>query len=443
MNFSLPRVVARNIALPARPAELRPAEDRPFILRLYPALGNSAFRMLWLGLLPATMSFQMGVVVRPYVAFALTGSAAMLGIVSLAHGLPMLLLCLIGGVAADRWPRRAVLMWTHIVFLVSATIPAVLLFTGQLEVWHLLVASLFQGAAMPFNMPARQAYIADVAGRSLLPNAVALNNAGANFGRLVGPGVAGLLLTVPGIGIGLAFVAMAVMYVAALVTLMRLPDAAQRPAPEVRTARPGGLAQLMEGLRFTASSPAMLALLAMAAAMAIFGQQYQTLMTVFAERVFHVGAGGLGIAMAIAGLGALAGAVMVAAVTRFGRPGALQVGLGVVFSVALIGFGLAPSFPVALFALVVVGFCGSAFMGLNSTLITSNAPPHLYGRIMSIYMLTFAAQPVGAVPLAWLADVAGGPISMVVAGGVVLAIVAGIAIFSAPYRRIGWSGLSS
>jgi MFS family permease len=434
VNLPFARTAPSAVAISLEEPRVNPSP----ILRLYPALGNSAFRMLWLGLLPATMSFQMGVVVRPYVAYALTGSASALGLVSLANGLPMLLLCLVGGVAADRLSRRAVLMWTHIIFLVTAIIPAALLFAGRLEIWHLLLFSLLQGAAMPFNMPARQAYIADVSGRALLPNAVALNNAGANFGRLVGPAVAGVLLAVPEIGIGLAFVAMALMYLAALGTLIRLP-AVPRPSLGSHVRRPGGAAQLMEGLRYTMSSPALLALLAMGAAMAIFGQQYQTLMTLFSERVFQVGAGGLGLLMATAGLGALAGAVLVAAVARTGRPGMLQVGIGIAFSAALIGFGLAPSFPAALLLLTVVGFCGAAFMGLNSTLIMSNAPTHLYGRIMSIYMLTFAAQPIGALPLAWVADIAGAPASMVIAGSIVLAIVAGIGLFYAPYRRIGWA----
>lgn len=395
--------------------------------------------MLWLGLLPATMAFQMGVVVRPYVAFALTGSAAMIGVVSMANGLPMLLLSLVGGVAADRLSRHRVLMWTHVVFLVSAAIPAILLFSGHLEVWHLLVASLFQGSAMPFNMPARQAYIADTTGRAMLPNAVALNNAGANFGRLVGPAVAGGLLAVPDIGIGLTFLAMALMYLYTLWTLLRLPADSRAAPAQVQTSRPTGVSQLMEGLRYTASSPIILVLLAMASAMSILGMQYQTLMTLFAERVFHVGAGGLGMLMAMAGLGALTGAVAVAASTRFDRPAVLQLGLGIGFSVALVGFALMPSFQLALATLSVVGFCSSAFMGVNMTLITANSPPHLYGRMMSIYMLTFAAQPLGAVPLAWLADVAGAPVSMLVAGSLVLALVAGIAVFYPPYRRITWT----
>jgi MFS family permease len=419
-------------------AGFEPRALTSIFLRLYPALSNPAFRMLWFGLLPATMAFQMGMVVRPYVAFALTGEAAALGLVSLASGLPMLLLCLVGGVAADRLPRRTVLMWTQIVFLVSSVFPAVLLFSGYLDLWALLLASLLQGAAMPFNMPARQAYIAEVAGRGHLANAVALNNAGANFGRLVGPAVAGVLLAVPVIGIGLAFSVMAVMFLAALATLFRLP-AAPRAQSTRSVPQPGGLQQLREGLAFTRSSPTLLALLGMGAAMAIFGQQYQTFMTLFSERVFDVGASGLGLLMAMSGVGALAGAVAIAGATRFGRPALMQVIVGVGFALSLIVFAFAPSFLFALMMLILVGFCSAAFMGLNSTLIMSNAPTHLYGRIMSIYMLTFAAQPLGAVPLAWVADAVGAPASMVVAGCAVLVVVLGIGVFFAPYRGIRWT----
>jgi hypothetical protein len=166
-------------------------------------------------------------------------------------------------------------------------------------------------------------------------------------------------------------------------------------------------------------------------------------MTLFSERVFRVGPTGLGLLMAATGLGALSGAVSVAAVVRVGRPGALQVAAGVAFSIALIGFALAPSFLLALPLLTLVGFCGAAFMGLNSTLLMSNTPTRLYGRIMSIYMLTFAAQPIGALPLAWIADLAGAPASMVIAGGVVLATVACIGLFYTPYRRVGWSTTTS
>src|SRR5262245_46067701 len=140
------------------------------LLRVYPALGNSAYMLLWLGMMPATLAVMMNQVVSPYAAFTLSESAAVLGIVSLAQSLPMSLLALPGGVVADRLPRRLVLMGSQIVLGLGATCLAVLGLTGSLQVWHIVAVSFTQGAAFAFNMPARQAYIAELVPRAHLAN---------------------------------------------------------------------------------------------------------------------------------------------------------------------------------------------------------------------------------------------------------------------------------
>ena len=155
-------------------------------VRVYPALGNSAYMLLWLGMMPATLAVMMNQVVSPYAAFTLSQTAAVLGIVSLAQSLPMSVLALVGGVAADRLPRRLVLMASQVALGLGAAVLAVLGLTGSLQVWHIIVASFFQGAAFAFNMPARQAYIAELVPRAHLANAAALNNAGQNFCRVAG-----------------------------------------------------------------------------------------------------------------------------------------------------------------------------------------------------------------------------------------------------------------
>src|SRR6266852_27521 len=199
--------------------------SRPWlvVLRVYPALGNSAYRLLWMGMLPATLAVMMNQVASPYTAFRLSDSAAILGVVSLAQGLPMLLLGLVGGVAADRLPRRLVLIGSQATLGLAAAALAVLGITGNLQVWHAVASSFVQGAAFAFNMPARQAYIAELVARPQLANAAALNNAGQNFCRVAGPALAGMLMAIPAIGIGGAFLAMAGMYVLALAALFRLP----------------------------------------------------------------------------------------------------------------------------------------------------------------------------------------------------------------------------
>jgi MFS family permease len=406
------------------------------LLRLYPALGHPAYRLLWLGMLPATLAVMMNQVAGPYAAFTLSDSAAVLGVVSLAQGLPMLLLGLVGGVAADRLPRRWVLIASQTTLGMAAAVIAAFALTGGLQVWHVVAASFFQGASFAFNMPARQAYIAELVSRQLLANAVALNNAGQNFCRVAGPALAGVLLAIPGAGIAATFLTIAAMYGIALGALFKLP--AKGPSATA-AARVGSRSQLTEGLRYARSSSTIQTLILMNLVIVVLGMPYQTLMPVFAERVFSVGAGGLGVLMAGSGVGALAGAVTVAGLSRFRRPAALQLGLGVALGLALIGFAITPWFPLAVALLVLVGFLFSAFSALNNTLLMANTEPRLTGRIMSLYLLTWAAMPVGAVPLAWLAEQAGAPLAIGLAGALVAAIVAGLALLHPPSHRIGWA----
>src|SRR5712691_12274471 len=219
-----------SVVAPARKPDAAWTAARPpsAIERFYPALGNPNFRVLWLGSMPATLAVMMNQVASPYAAFTLSNSAAILGIVSLAQGLPMLCLSLVGGVAADRLPRRFVLVGSQTTLGLAAAALAVLGMTGNLQVWHVVASSFVQGAAFAFNMPARQAYIAELVARPQLANAAALNNAGQNFCRVAGPALAGMLMAIPGVGIGGAFLSMAGMYVLALAALFKLP-AARRP----------------------------------------------------------------------------------------------------------------------------------------------------------------------------------------------------------------------
>src|SRR5438270_4449923 len=410
--------------------------NAPALLRLYPALGSANFRLLWLGMLPATLAVMMNQVASPYAAFTLSDSAAILGIVSLAQGLPMLLLSLVGGVVADRLPRKLVLMGSQTTLGISAASLAVLGITNNLQVWHIVTASFVQGASFAFNMPARQAYIAELVSRPQLANAAALNNAGQNFCRVAGPALAGMLMAVPRIGIGGAFLSMAGMYAFAFGALFRLPSTQQTAASGRML---GSAAHLLEGLRYVRSSPAMLGLICMNLVVVVFGMPYQTLMPVVAERVFGTGAEGLGWLMAASGAGALTGAIVVASISRLQRPAAVQVGLAIGLGLALVLFSTTRSFPVALALLVVVGFLFSSFSALNNTLLMAYCELRLTGSVLSTYLLTCGATPVGSLPLAWIAENAGAPVALAIGGGLVSALVVWLAVAFPAGRRIGWS----
>jgi MFS family permease len=415
------------------------------VLSLYPALSNAPYRVLWLGMLPATLAVMMNQIAGPYAAFTLSGSASVLGLVSLSQGLPMLVLGLVGGVAADRLPRRLVLIGSQATLGLAAGSLAVLALAGTLQVWHVVAASFVQGAAFAFNMPARQAYIAELVSRPLLANAVALNNAGQNFCRVAGPALAGVLLAIPGAGMAGAFLSIASMYGVALATLVRLPGRMRPVASVGRVSMAsgasvgGGRSQVVEGVRYVRSSPTILSLIGMNLVVVMFGMPYQTLMPVVAERVFDAGASGLGLLMAGSGAGALAGSVTIAGLSRFRRPAALQLGLGISLGLALVVFSLTRWFPLAVGLLVIVGFLFAAFSALNNTLLMANTERRLTGRVMSIYLMTWAATPIGAVPLAWLAERAGAPLALALAGTIVACLVAGLAFLHSPARRIGWT----
>jgi predicted MFS family arabinose efflux permease len=247
-----------------------------------------------------------------------------------------------------------------------------------------------------------------------------------------------MLMAIPRVGIGGAFLSMTGMYMFALAALLRLP-VTRRPLGGPARMGAGGMAHLIEGLRYVRSRPAIMALIAMNLVVVVFGTPYQTLMPVVAERVFSAGAEGLGWLMAASGAGALIGAVIVASLSRLRRPRTVQVGLAIAMGLALVGFSTTRSFPVALALLVLVGFLFSAFGALNNTLLMANTEPRLTGRVMSIYLLTWGVTPAGALPLAWLADRAGAPIALALAGALVSVCAVGLAVLFPAGRRIGWS----
>src|SRR5919202_3376821 len=202
--------------------------------------------------------------------------------------------------------------------------------------------------------------------------------------------------------------------------------------------RAGRLAYLAEGLRYARSTPAILALIGMNLIVVVFGMPYQTLMPVVAERVFGVGASGLGLLLAAWGVGALAGAVVVASLPRLPHPGTIQAGLAVGLGGALVAFSTTRSFVLALVLLLAVGFLFSSFSALNNTLLMAVTEARLTGRVMSVYLLTWGAMPLGALPLAWLADRAGAPTAIRLACFLVATIVVGFAVLNPAAQRISW-----
>ena len=407
-------------------------------------LRHPAFRLLWLSLLPGTLGMMMAVVAFGYVAYQLSGSTTALAAVNVGWGVPMALLSPIAGVVADRFSRRTVLLVTQALVGLTAVAACLLVTSGSVQVWQLMAVTFAQGTAFAFNMPARQALIAELVGPDDLPNALAISNAGLNFNRVAGPAIAGVLLTLPAVGPGGVFALMAALYVVVVLALWRLPDSGWHGAPAPVTegaeaalarvsgrprtrARPGVLDQLGAGLSYIFGRADLRRLLLLAFLPLLFGMPYQALMPAVAAEVFQVEAAGLGALLTANGLGALAGSLVVAGMMGTGvaaRLFRLQYVSGLLFGVALMGFALVGAFVPALALVAVVGGASAAYSAVNSSLLMGQTPAEYHGRVMGVYMMTFAAMPLSSLPAAWVAEQVGLPATLAVCGALSALVVA-------------------
>ncbi|HOS97214.1 MAG TPA: MFS transporter, partial [Deltaproteobacteria bacterium] len=191
---------------------------------LFPALAEQPFRILWLTMLPGVLAMQMYFFTIGYLAFEITGAAKSIGYISLGFGIPMLTLSLAGGMAADRYPKRMVLLISQASMAVAALIMAVLVMTELVRVWHLVIISGVMATAFTFHMPARQSFITELTSPARLMNAIALNSSGLNACRVIGPPLAGWLISKPWLDIGGVCVIMAAMLLVVVFGLLRIPE---------------------------------------------------------------------------------------------------------------------------------------------------------------------------------------------------------------------------
>ena len=429
-NSSLP-IGASAVAAQDQTKDIAASKDAQGIGRVFQSLQERDFLFLWLGTLGSFMALNMQQIARGYLAYDLTGSATALGAVTMAWGLPMLVFSLLGGVVADRFSKRSVLIATQALMGITTLINAVLVSMHVIEIWHLVVLGLFQGLVFAFNMPARQALVPALVGRDKMANAIALNNAGMNLTRIVGPAIAGLLIAVPTVGVAGVFYAIAGCYLLALAMLFQIPSNRGRGQ-----ALKGTIAQEMQsGLRYIGRSPTLLALLIISFVVVLLAMPYQALMPLFALRVFQVGSEGLGVFMGTTGVGALVGSLMVAYFSSSSRLWLLQAAAGTGFGLTLLVFALAPGYAMALVAIFLVGATANVFMSLNNTLIMVNTESAMHGRVMSVYMMTFAVMPLAALPMSMLADVIGAPLTIAGAGALTALVITAVSLRSGVFGR--------
>ena len=372
------------------------------------------YRLLWSGTVITQMGQWMQQVAIGWLILELTNSPAYLGLVGFARGLPMLFLALPAGVLADRVDRRKLLMFFQAAGALVAVVLAALVLFDWVRPWHVIVLSILGGAVMAFIAPTRQALVPGVVPRELMANAIAMNSAGQNATRIVGPSLAGVLISA--VGTAICFVAQALGFIWALIMSfqLRIPPAVQ---PRARASVRENIA---DGLNYIRDSTTLSGLMIMAAVPILIAQPYMQMMPVFARDVLDSGSSGLGLLMAANGAGALVGVLLYSAYGhRIRRQGQFQVATAAGFGLVLALFAVSPWFSLSLVLVALTGGVSSVYMAANNTIIQLTVDDAYRGRVMSVYMMTWGMMPFGTLPMGILSDIFGAP-----------AAVAGQAVFS-------------
>lgn len=396
----------------------------------FTSLKNRHYRWFWLGMLASFIGIHLQLVARNWLVYEMTGSALALGIVIAAWGLPILLLSLYGGAVADRVKKRDLLIVTQVANGIITLIIAILIATGGILLWHLIAAAALTGIIFAFHVPARLAIIPELVQKREILNAIALNSTGMNLSRFVGFAIGGALLGVIGVA-GVYYVVVFCFFVSAALLFM-LPvveKVRQRAVTSIKV-------DMMEGLRYIYHSPLLRSLLAMAFVSIAFGLPYMNLMPVFAVDIFDVGEFGLGFLLGMAGLGSLIGSLILASLGDFRRKGLLCISLAFGFGATVALFGFSDSYPLSLVLLIAVGLLGAGYLAVNNTLIQSKVPHEMLGRVMSIYVMTFAMMPLGTLPLGAVSEAIGAQLAIGAGGIIVVLFTLGMAIFHPRLRRL-------
>ncbi len=383
------------------------------------------YRLLWLGMLFSIGAMQIDLVARAWLAYDLSASGMTLGLVTAARGLPQLILSPYSGVAADRYDKRALLVWSQSAVFILALINAVLVHLGVIEIWHLVVLGLAQGIANPFTMPTRTALIPDLVETRRIPNALALESTGRNINRIVSPALAGVCLA---ISPALAFYAIAAGYGLAVLTLYRLPRGLRGD-----DSGQGAMSEMMAGFRYIWERPSLFGLLALAYVPILLGMPFQSLLPIFQIEVLEISESALGFMYTAIGIGAIIGSVIIAAIAESPHKNRIQMASGVVFGITLFLFALSKHYALSLVLLLLVGFFSTGYLTINRMLVGLQTERNMYGRVMAMYGMTWSLMPIALLPFGVLVDLFGVSATVAVSGILVAVFIGTIALMFAGY----------
>jgi MFS family permease len=375
--------------------------------RTFRSLRHRPYRIYFAGQFLSLVGTWMQSAALAWLVYDLTGSKAMLGFVSLAGSIPTVLLSTWGGVLADRYPRRRILVACQLGLAIQAVALSALVLTEGVHVAHLMALAAALGLVSGIEMPTRQAFVVEMVGREDLMNAIALNSAVFHAARILGPALAGVLIGA--VGPGWCFLANGLSYGAIVAALLAMRLTGASP----RRAEGSAWSLAAEGFRVVLRSPAIVTMLALLLVVGVFGWSYVVLMPAIARDDLGAGPEGYGALMSAVAVGSVVGALAVASLREVRDGRLLIAGSALLFAAAAALLSGTRRYAVAVAVLPFAGFALTAFFSATNTLVQSAAPDALRGRVMGVYTFVFSAMmPLGALIAGSLAEAVGSTITI-------------------------------
>ena len=405
--------------------------------RGFGALRHTNFRLYWSGQVVSLIGTWMQSISQPWLVLELGGSAFQVGTVIALQFAPALFLAPIGGVLADRFDKRGLLLVTQAFAMLQAATLFGLTFSGAVEIWHIQLLALILGVTSAFDMPVRQSFVAEVVPREDLLQAIALNSASFNLARVVGPAIAGVALAV--FGSAFNFGVNTLTYTAVLGCLLLIDGTTLHRVP-VPLVRPSIRFSLAEGVRYAVGNPNVLWLLVLLGGMSVFAMNFQVLLPLFARFTLGLDAYGFGALFAVMGIGSLGGSLVLAFMGERRPRLRLILGGGVAFLAAEVVLGLVRVPAIAYPVVALVGLFSMLMVNTINASVQRSVPDALRGRVMALYVTVFAGSgPLGGLFAGGVAQLLGPPAGFIlgaVFASIFLVLAAwGLGVFRSDIQR--------
>lgn len=384
---------------------------------IFRSLTNRNYRLYFTGQFISATGTWLQITALPWFVYKLTNSAFLLGLVSFLSQIFILIFAPFAGTFADHFNRKKLLVLTQALLMLQASILGILVLTNTIQLWHIICLSIFAGLIHSFDMPARQAFVAQIVGKENIINAIALNSLTFNGSRLIGPAIAGILISY--FGEGMCFLVNGFSFMAVLIALFFIKSASSITSQNGDSIKN----KFISGLKYTIKFKKISSLLILLSVMGMTAIFPMTLMPVFVRDIFKLGPEGLGIFMSSIGIGALCGTLYIASRKNTdGIPKIIFIS-SISFAILIISFSLIKNVYIAVPILILNGFFVMMQLGLTNSFVQMNVSDEFRGRVMGFFITAFMGfAPIGSFFAGFLAEKFSAPISVIIAGNITIII---------------------